>query len=132
MFNEKKLRHAKTTNIITAVLFLTLVILAIVFFAIPAIVTQTASHSSTIEMFLVSYIYGVYVCSIFAVIVFISEITNIIFNSIWLNSLTDEQESKIRSDMIIWFVLSIIPLFAIANINLAVKQNKLLKINKVN
>ncbi|MFV8472162.1 hypothetical protein ACNQ2A_01940 [Mycoplasma sp. 1458C] len=130
MNETKKIKQTKITNIVTATLFFVLALAILIFFATPAIISGTATHSNSLTLTIVFYAYGIYICSILGAIWLISEIVNIILHIILFKTLESETNAVIKKDMIIWLVLSSILLFGIANIVLVIKQNKMLKMHK--
>ncbi|MFV8470162.1 hypothetical protein [Mycoplasma sp. VS509_3] len=130
MNETKKIKQTKITNIVTATLFFVLALAILIFFATPAIISGTDTHSNSLTLTIVFYAYGIYICSILGAIWLISEIVNIILHIILFKTLESETNAVIKKDMIIWLVLSSILLFGIANIVLAIKQNKMLKMHK--
>ncbi|MFV8475630.1 hypothetical protein [Mycoplasma sp. VS403A] len=128
MNETKKIKQTKITNIVTATLFFIVALTAIVFFAVPAIINSTSSDSFIFT--LVFYGIGTYACSILGAIWLISEMVNIILHITLLKLFESQEDRTRRKDMIIWLVFSSILLFGIANIVLAIKQNKMLKMHK--
>ncbi|MFV8468618.1 hypothetical protein ACNQ2K_03025 [Mycoplasma sp. VS292A] len=125
-----KIKQAKIANIVTATIFFVLALAAIVFFATPEIIAATATDSWMLTLTILFYGYGIYVCSILGAIWLISEIVNIILHITVFKALESQEDIALRNDMLIWLVFTLLFLFGIANIVLAVKQNKILKMSK--
>ncbi|MFV8515729.1 hypothetical protein [Mycoplasma sp. Z244B] len=123
-----KIKQAKIANIVTATIFFILALAAVVFFAVPSIMNATSPDSFIFT--LVFYGIGTYACSILGAIWLISEIVNIILHITLFKTLESQEDIALRNNMLIWLVFTLIFLFGIANIVLAVKQNKILKMHK--
>ncbi|MFV8499764.1 hypothetical protein ACNQ1M_01560 [Mycoplasma sp. VS424B] len=123
-----KIKQTKIANIVTATIFFILALAAVVFFAVPSIMNATSSDSFIFT--LVFYGIGTYACSILGAIWLISEIVNIILHITLFKTLESQEDIALRNNMLIWLAFTLIFLFGIANIVLAVKQNKILKMHK--
>ncbi|WP_416756534.1 hypothetical protein ACM0IS_01540 [Mycoplasma aquilae ATCC BAA-1896] len=123
-----KIKQAEIANIVTATIFFILALAAVIFFAVPSIMNATSSDSFIFT--LVFYGIGTYACSILGAIWLISEIVNIILHITLFKTLESQEDIALRNNMLIWLVFTLIFLFGIANIVLAVKQNKILKMHK--
>ncbi|MFV8478966.1 hypothetical protein ACNQ13_01090 [Mycoplasma sp. VS428] len=124
----QKLKRVKNTNIITATLFFIVALTAIIFFAVPSIINATSSGDFIFTLFF--YSIGAYVCSILGALWLISEMVNIILHIVLFKLFESQEDKATRNDMVVWLVFTLFFLFAIANIVLAVKQNKILKMHK--